>query len=174
MELGFFDGEFINLEEPRVRLEDRGYQYGDGVYEYIQVYRGRCFALDRHLERWRRSMRELKIPITYMDVEIEAIISDLIKKSGITDGAVYFQVTRGTAPRAHQFPAKSEPHFSAVIRESKVPVDLQEQGINAVTCEDIRWLRCDIKSLNLLANCLAHQYATEKGVFDPSDITETL
>ncbi len=162
-ELGFFDGEFIDMNEPRVQLEDRGYQFGDGIYEATRVYNGHCFALERHLERYRRSMREMHIPITYMDEELRAIHEDLITKSKIKDGAIYFQITRGSAPRTHYFPTKSEPHLSMTIRASKPNTDWQENGIHATLTEDIRWLRCDIKSLNLLGNVLAKQSAHEKG-----------
>lgn len=162
-ELSFFDGEFINTNEKKVSLEDRGYQFGDGIYEAVRVYNGHCFALERHLERYRRSMRELRIPITYMDEELHAIHEDLITKSKIKNGSIYSQITRGTAPRVHYFPEKVIPHLSMTIRESAVHDDWQENGIHAVLAEDIRWLRCDIKTVNLLGNVLAKQQAHEKG-----------
>lgn len=162
-ELSFFDGEFINPNEKKVSIEDRGYQFGDGIYEAVRVYNGHCFALERHLERYRRSMRELHIPITYMDEELRAIHEDLISKSKIKNGSIYSQITRGTAPRVHYFPEKVVPHLSMTIRESAVKNDWQENGIHAVLAEDIRWLRCDIKTINLLGNVLAKQQAHEKG-----------
>ena len=162
-ELSFFDGEFVSPNDTKVQLEDRGYQFGDGIYEATHVYNGKCFALDRHLERCRRSMREMRIPITYMDEELKAIHADLISKSKIHNGAIYFQITRGSAPRTHYFPAKCVPHLSMTIRASQIKNDWQENGVHAVLAEDIRWLRCDIKSLNLLGNVLAKQQAHEKG-----------
>ena len=164
MDYGFFDGEFISLDEPKVQLEDRGYQFGDGIYEVTRIYNGKPFALTRHLERCRRSLRELRIPITYMDEELTAIHNDLIKKSGIRNGAIYFQITRGCAPRAHAFPDQTVPLLSMTIRESAPDADQQENGIHCILAEDIRWLRCDIKSLNLLGNVLAKQAAHDKGV----------
>mgnify|MGYP003609109731 CR=1 FL=1 len=107
-------------------------------------------------------MREMQIPITYMDEELTAIHEDLIAKSKIKDGAIYFQITRGSAPRTHYFPAKCVPHLSMTIRASNPNADWQENGIHAILTEDIRWLRCDIKSLNLLGNVLAKQAAHEK------------
>lgn len=100
-ELGFFDGEFINLTEAKICLEDRGYQFGDGIYEATMVYNGHCFALERHLERCVKSLRALQIPVTYTNDELAAIHEDLISKSGITDGVIYFQITRATSPRQH-------------------------------------------------------------------------
>ena len=164
MDYGFFDGAFISLDEPKVQLEDRGYQFGDGIYEVTRIYNGKPFALPRHLERCRRSLRELRIPITYMDEELTAIHNDLIRKSGIRNGAIYFQITRGCAPRTHSFPDQIVPLLSMTIRESTPDADQQENGIHCILAEDIRWLRCDIKSLNLLGNVLAKQEAHDKGV----------
>ncbi|MBQ1867952.1 D-amino-acid transaminase [Selenomonas sp.] len=164
MDYGFFNGQFISLDSASVNLEDRGYQFGDGIYEVTRVYNGKCFALDRHLARCRRSMRELRIPITYMDEELTAIHYDLIEKSGIKDGAIYFQFTRGTSKRTHAFPDQVIPNLSMTIHESTPNAEQQKNGMRCITCEDIRWLRCDIKSLNLLGNVLAKQAAHDKGV----------
>lgn len=164
MELGFFDGEFISLNERRVELEDRGYQFGDGIYEATHIYNGKCFALERHLARCRRSLRELRIPVTYMDEELTAIHNDIIEKSGIKDGSIYFQITRGIAKRTHYFPDKVVPLLSMTIREGKPNAKNQKEGIRCMFFEDIRWLRCDIKTMNLLGNVLAKQAGHEKGL----------
>ena len=164
MELGFFDGEFISLNERRVELEDRGYQFGDGIYEATHIYNGKCFALERHLARCRCSLRELRIPVTYMDEELTAIHNDIIEKSGIKDGSIYFQITRGIAKRTHYFPDKVAPLLSMTIREGKPNAKNQKEGIRCMFFEDIRWLRCDIKTINLLGNVLAKQAGHEKGL----------
>ena len=164
MDLGFFDGEFISLNERRVELEDRGYQFGDGIYEATHIYNGKCFALERHLARCRRSLRELRIPVTYMDEELTAIHNDIIEKSGIKDGSIYFQITRGIAKRTHYFPDKVVPLLSMTIREGKPNAKNQKEGIRCMFFEDIRWLRCDIKTINLLGNVLAKQAGHEKGL----------
>lgn len=164
MELGFFDGEFISLNERRVELEDRGYQFGDGIYEATHIYNGKCFALERHLARCRRSLRELRIPVTYMDEELTAIHNDIIEKSGIKDGSIYFQITRGIAKRTHYFPDKVVPLLSMTIREGKPNAKNQKEGIRCMFFEDIRWLRCNIKTINLLGNVLAKQAGHEKGL----------
>ena len=163
MEYGFFNGEFTPLGAAAVNLEDRGYQFGDGIYEATRVYNSKCFALNRHLARCRRSLRELRIPITYMDEELTAIHYDLIKKSGIKNGTIYFQITRSTAPRVHYFPEQVVPNLAMTIRESNINTTNQQNGIRCILTEDIRWLRCDIKSLNLLGNVLAKQAARDKG-----------
>ena len=164
MELGFFDGEFISLNERRVELEDRGYQFGDGIYEATHIYNGKCFALERHLARCRRSLRELRIPVTYMDEELTAIHNDIIEKSGIKDGSIYFQITRGIAKRTHYFPDKVVPLLSMTIRKGKPNAKNQKEGIRCMFFEDIRWLRCDIKTMNLLGNVLSKQAGHEKGL----------
>lgn len=159
--LGFFDGKIVEINEKVVSIEDRGYQFGDGIYEATRVYQGKCFALKRHLERCLRSLRELRIPIVYTDEELEEIHNRLVRESGITEGVIYFQITRSTAPRDHYFPEKTVPHLSMTIRASETPIDWQRDGIKCIIAEDQRWLRCDIKSLNLLGNVLAKQKAHE-------------
>ena len=161
--LGFFDGAFLDPETAAVRLEDRGYQFGDGVYEVTRVYDGKLFAFARHMKRFRRSLRAVRIPITYMDEEILAIHQDLIQKSGIQNGHIYMQVTRGFAPRAFSFPTKVQPMLSLTIRESMPNREQQAQGMALHLAEDVRWLRCDIKSLNLLGAVLAKEAAHEAG-----------
>ena len=162
-ELSFFNDHFYAPGEAQVDIEDRGYQFGDGIYEVTHVYNGKLFAFDRHLARFRRSMREMHIPITYMDEELTAIHNDLIEKSGIKSGAIYFQVTRGTAARAFPFPGRATPNLSMTIRESTPNREQQERGISLTLAEDIRWLRCDIKSLNLLGAVFAKEKAKAEG-----------
>lgn len=160
--LGFFDGKFIAFEDMAVAIEDRGYQFGDGVYEATHVYNKKCFALNRHLDRCVRSMRELRIPIVYTHAELEEIHKELIVRSGFEEALIYFQITRGTAPRDHHFPEKVVPHLSMTIRPGETRTDWQANGIHCIFAQDQRWLRCDIKSLNLLGNILAKQEAHEK------------
>lgn len=164
--MGFFDGEILPLEEAAVHLEDRGYQFGDGIYEATMVYGGKCFALERHLERYLRSSRELRIPVVYSFEDLETVHNRLIEESDVQEGLIYFQITRGTAPRDHAFPDKCVPHLSATIRPYATPVEAQESGVKCLLTEDLRWLRCDIKSLNLLGNVLAKQKAHEAKCFE--------
>lgn len=161
-ELAYYDGAFLPLDTYAVRLENRGFQFGDGVFETIRVYGGQCFALREHLERYRRSMRALSIPITDTDAELVGVFGEMIEKTGIRDGLIYFQLTRGTSPRAYAPPRINLPHLGVIIRDIPIRADWQEKGIRAAIVEDIRWLRCDIASLNLLGNVLAAEEARKK------------
>lgn len=161
-QLAYYDGAFLPLDTYAVHLEDRGFQFGDGVFETIRVYGGKCFTLEEHLERYRRSMRELAIPITDADAELVGVFYELIEKAEIADGVLYFQLTRGTSPRSYLPPKINLPHLSVVIRDVPIHTDWQENGIRAALVEDIRWLRCDIASLNLLGSVLAAEEARKK------------
>jgi len=161
-ELAYCDGAFLSLDTYAVQLENRGYLFGDGVFETLRVYDGKCFALTEHLERYRRSMRELSIPITDTDAEMVGVFGELIEKTEIQNGIIYFQLTRGTSPRAYMPPKINLPHLDIIIREIPVHEDWQESGIRAALVEDIRWLRCDIASLNLLGNVMASEEARKK------------
>lgn len=159
--LGFYGGKIIELDEKVIGLEDRGYQFGDGIYEATHVYNKKCFALKYHLDRCIRSMRELKIPIIYTYEELEEMHQALIAQSGFDEALIYFQITRGIAPRNHYFPEKVVPELTMTIHPATTRTDWQTSGIKCVFAEDQRWLRCDIKSLNLLGNILAKQQAHE-------------
>lgn len=161
-EFAYYDGAFMSLDTYAVHLEDRGFQFGDGVFETIRVYDGKCFALEEHLARYRRSMRELAIPITDADAELVGVFYELIEKTEIKNGIIYFQLTRGTSPRAYLPPKINLPHLSVIIRDIPIHTEWQKNGIRAALVEDLRWLRCDIASLNLLGNVLAAEEARKK------------
>ncbi len=153
--------EFITREKASIDIEDRGYQFGDGVYEVVRIYKGEFFELDAHLERFERSANEIKIKIPYKMNEIKDKLEKLLSINHIHSGHIYMQITRGVSPRNHPFPDQSKPVFVAYTKEYEVePSRLPGR---AMFTEDIRWLRCDIKSLNLLGNVLAKQEANEKG-----------
>jgi len=158
-----FNDRLIARDEARVDVEDRGYQFGDGVYEVIRVYGGHPFCLEEHLDRLERSAREIRMPLPYSREKTEHLLLQLIEADHLKEGYLYVQITRGAAPRDHAFPSKSEPVLTAYTVESPRPTDLMKNGIRAITQEDIRWLRCDIKSLNLLGAVLAKQAAVDAG-----------
>ncbi|MBN2909894.1 D-amino-acid transaminase [Polycladomyces sp. WAk] len=158
-----FNDQLIARDEARVDVEDRGYQFGDGVYEVIRVYGGHPFCLEEHLDRLERSAREIRMPLPYSREKTEHLLLQLIEADHLKEGYLYVQITRGVAPRDHAFPSKSEPVLTAYAVESQRPTDLMKNGIRAITQEDIRWLRCDIKSLNLLGAVLAKQAAVDAG-----------
>lgn len=152
---------FVPRESFSIDLEDRGYQFGDGIYEVIRFYDGILFEWEAHFERFVRSARELMIPLPVDLDDLYQNLVSLVTESGTADGFVYMQVTRGVAPRAHHFPEKPKPVLVAYVREMMRPEEHLVMGIRAITVEDIRWLRVDIKSLNLLGNVLAKQKAIE-------------
>lgn len=165
--LGLVDGKIVDLTEKVAEIEDRGYVFGDGVYEVTEVYKGKCFALKLHLERLSRSLRELRIPPPYPEEELVRFHQLLIRESGIQNGWIYLQITRGWAPRSHGFPEKVAPRLSMMIRpQAPLPAGLVEEGGKVVLVPDERWLRVDIKTLNLLGNVLAIQRAKEAGGFE--------
>jgi len=166
--IGLVDGRIVDLSEKVLPMEDRGHQFGDGVYEVTRVYNSKCFALEPHLNRMFRSLRELRIPATYTMEELTEFHELLIKESGIDEGSIYLQITRGVSPRGHAFPEKVEPRLTMSIRPVNDSANkvLRENGAKAIVIPDERWLRCDIKSLNLLGNILGKQRAKEAGCFE--------
>jgi len=160
----YLNGEFVPADEARVPVLDRGFLFGDGVYELMPVYGGHAFRLNEHLARLARSLAEVSIPNPYAPARWVQILNELIERAGAGDLLVYCQVTRGVAPRDHAFPRGIEPTVFAMTSARPNPSRAQlERGIKAVTREDIRWQRCDIKSISLLANVLLRQQAIDAG-----------
>ncbi|MCA9471437.1 MAG: D-amino-acid transaminase [Nitrospirales bacterium] len=165
--IGYLNGQFMPLAQMQVSVEDRGYQFGDGVYEVIRTYQGVPFRMEEHLERLARSAHEIKISLPLTRQEWGMAIQDGIQRSGYKNCKVYIQVTRGAAPREHLFAASLAPTVVMTIREmSELDPRFYTQGVRAIMLPDIRWGRCDIKSLNLLPNVLAKQKAAEAGAFE--------
>jgi len=157
------DSSLVERKDFGVDIEDRAYQFGDGVYEVIRVYGGKVFAMGQHLDRLWRSCAELRMPLPFGKDELAARFGELMKANQLSgDGIIYLQISRGVAPRVHQFPEETRPLLVAYTREVQRPLQAMENGGSVITAEDIRWLRCDIKSLNLLGNVLAKQAAVEK------------
>ncbi|WP_199619642.1 D-amino-acid transaminase [Paenibacillus alkalitolerans] len=150
-----------------VDVEDRGYNFGDGIYEVFRVYGGRLFEEEAHWDRLIRSAAEIRIDLPYTVEELSFGISSLMKADRLTDGIVYLQVSRGAAPRGHAFPPSGvRPTVTAFTKDMARPEAALRDGVSVVTQPDIRWLRCDIKSLNLLPNVLAKQAASEAGAWE--------
>ncbi|MGM0903323.1 MAG: D-amino-acid transaminase [Bacillota bacterium] len=158
------NGELLERSKASIDIEDRGYQFGDGVYEVIRVYNGKMFTEEEHLDRLWASAASIGIEIPYSKKELQEQLKLLIEKDQLVIGTVYLQFTRGISPRKHPFPAnRVTPTFVAYTREVGRPVEKLQSGVKAIITDDIRWLRCDIKSLNLLGNLLANQKAAEAG-----------
>ncbi|MER3127415.1 D-amino-acid transaminase [Bacillus pumilus] len=161
-----YNGDFIEKKDAHVDIEDRGYQFGDGVYEVIRVYNGTLFTLKEHTERLFKSAKEIGIHLQGAVSDMEEKLKQLVAHNQLTDGGVYIQVTRGVAPRKHQYGDSLTPQITAYTFQVKKPVQEQTAGAKALLSEDLRWLRCDIKSLNLLYNVMEKQKASEAGAFE--------
>ncbi len=166
-DIAYVNGRFSPLSEAVVSVEDRGFQFGDGVYEVIRTYGSRPFQLDAHLIRLEKSAGALSMKMPATRDECSALIHEAVSRAALKESKIYIQVTRGVAPRDHQFPGDAVPTLVITVREMRAVADsLRKAGAEAITLDDFRWGRCDIKSVNLLANVLARQQAREAGVFE--------
>ena len=164
----YLDGEFVPEGEARVSVNDRGFLFGDGVYEVIRVYGGRPYLLDPHMDRLRRGLRALRIDFDDLDA-VEKAAGRLLEANAVDGhGTIYIQVTRGTAPRRHAFPDPGTPPtvYVAARPLTPHPESYWLDGVDAITVPDNRWGRCDIKSIALLPNVLANQAAHAADVFE--------
>ena len=163
----FLNGKFMPVEEARVPVLDRGFIFGDGVYELIPVYSRVPFRMDEHLARLERSLDAVRIRNPYSRAEWRDIILQLVAKQSFEDQGVYFQVTRGVAKRDHAFPKDAVP--TVFIMSNPLinpPRELVERGAAAVTAVDDRWQHCDIKSISLIGNCLLRQASADVGAVE--------
>ncbi len=160
----FLNGSFLPIEEAKVPFMDRGFMFGDGVYEGVGMLDGRLVDNEAHLERLERSLAEIRIPNPYSRAEWTHLQEELARRNGMTEGFIYFQVTRGVAERDFFFPEDAKPTV-AMFTQAKAIADAPaaRTGIAVVTVPDLRWQRRDIKSINLLAQVLAKQAAKEAG-----------
>jgi D-alanine transaminase len=160
----FLNGSFLPIDEAKVPFMDRGFLFGDGVYEGIGVLEGRLIDNEAHLERLERSLAEVRIPNPYTRAEWTAFEEEIVRRNGMIEGFIYFQVTRGVAERDFFFPEQAKPTV-AMFTQAKSIADAPaaRTGIAVVTVPDQRWARRDIKSINLLAQVLAKQAAKEAG-----------
>jgi len=166
-DIAFINGRFLPWEEATVSIDDRGFQFGDAVYEVLRTYRGVPFELAAHLARLNRSATELSLRQPYSRDQWTRWIQHGLSLAGYPDAKIYIQVTRGVAPREHSFPSDILPTVVMTIREfHALAPDVRRAGVSACTWQDLRWGRCDIKSTNLLANVLAREEAKKAGVFE--------
>ena len=160
----YLNGQFLPLEDAKVSVLDRGFIYGDGVYELVPVYGRRPYRLRQHLARLQRSLDGIRLANPHTDAEWEAIIAGLIGRMTFADQGVYLQVTRGAAKRDHAFPAGVTPTVFMMSNPLVLPSREQvERGVAVVTAVDERWLHCDLKTISLLGNVLARQLAVDAG-----------
>lgn len=165
--IAYVNGRYTPLAAAAVHIEDRGFQFADGVYEVVYRHRGRLVDADLHLARLRRSLGELRIAPPVSDAALRAIMEAVARRNRLADGLIYIQVTRGTAARAHAFPKAAQPSLIVTMRRGAgFPAGLDAWHGAAITVPDQRWARCDIKSTGLLPNVLAKQAAVEAGAVE--------
>jgi len=166
-DVAFLNGRFLPLADATVSIEDRGFQFGDGVYEVIRTYRGRPFEVEAHLARLDRSLQAIHLHQPYSHARWSQLILEGIERAAHPESKIYLQVTRGAAPRDHSYAADLVPTVVMTVRALQpMAAAVKSRGVAAMTMEDVRWGRCDIKSINLLANVLARQQAKQAGVFE--------
>lgn len=164
--IAYVNGQYTPHQEASIHIEDRGFQFADGVYEVCEVYRGRLIDEGRHMQRLHRSLSELKIAMPVAEGAFRFILRETIRRNRVRDGMVYVQITRGAAPRDHVFPGDGTPPTLVVTARSADRIKaeaLAESGIAVITTPDTRWTRVDIKTVSLLPNALARQQAKEAG-----------
>ena len=167
MGFSLWNDRIVSDEEVVVDKEDRGYQFGDGVYEVVKVYNGELFTAEEHVDRFYASAEKIQITIPYTKDKLHQLLHQLVEANNIDTGHIYFQITRGACPRNHIFPGDDVlPVLTGNAKENPRPLANIENGVKAIFDEDIRWLRCDIKSLNLLGAVLSKQKAHEKGCYE--------
>jgi D-alanine transaminase len=166
--IAYVNGRYVPQPDASVNIEDRGYQFGDGIYEVVHLFDGRFIDEDLHLARLERSLREIALPMPMPRASLRMVLREVARRNRVTEGLLYMQVTRGVARRDHAFPNKPIPPALVVTvkRIAPYPTNVDRWGAAAITMPDLRWARCDIKTVNLLPNCLARQAAREKGAIE--------
>ena len=165
--VAYVDGQYLPHRSAAVHIEDRGYQFADGVYEVLAVVGGRLVDEALHLGRLARSLSELRIAAPISDPALKIVMREVVRRNGVHNGIVYLQITRGVAPREHAFPKLAKPVLVVTSRRRK-PADPRAgaDGVAVITIPDVRWQRCDIKSIALVPNVLGKQQANEAGAYE--------
>jgi D-alanine transaminase len=162
MQIAMINDRVIPYEELEPAYLDRGLYFGDGVYEVLRSYNGKIFALDEHMNRFSHSLAAIDIETVDIN-DIRSRVKEAFARAAIPNARIYFHITRGSASRSHNWPDDIKPNFFMTIIQLEDSSKIKATGISVSTYPDLRWKRCDIKSLNLLANVLAYQDAKEKG-----------
>ena len=171
-ELAYVNGVFGPIAEAKVSIEDRGFQFGDGIYEVIVAYDARLFLVEQHMRRLRRSAAGIALDYDFEARPLEPIIAEGLRRSELRDALIYIQITRGAAPRSHTFPAGLTPTVVMTFKPlPRLPDELRERGARVITMPDIRWANCYIKAITLLPNVLAKNEALRKGYNDAIFVT---
>ena len=171
--IAYVNGQYVSHRDATVHVEDRGYQFADGVYEVFAVMGGKLIGEQGHLERLAHSLSELRIEWPMSRPALMVAVKEIVRRNHVRDGLVYLQVTRGVSPRDHPFPQHSDSALVITARKSgPLDKDTLRNGVDIITIPDIRWQRCDIKSVALLANVLGKQEAREANAFEAWQVDE--
>jgi D-alanine transaminase len=166
--IAYVNGRYLPQREASVNIEDRGYQFADGIYEVVHLYSGRLIDEDLHLNRLQRSLHEIRLPAPMSRAALRHVLHEVARRNRVREGLLYMQVTRGVARRDHPFPSQPvSPSVVVTIRRiPPYPTDVDKWTASAITYPDQRWARCDIKTVALLPNVLARQAAKENGAIE--------
>ncbi len=166
--IAYVNGQYLRQSEASVNIEDRGYQFGDGIYEVVHLHAGRFIDADLHMARLERSLGEIRLAMPMSRTALEQVLAEVARRNRVTEGLLYMQVTRGVARRDHAFPKiPVKPALVVTIRRiPPYPSDVAAWTGRVITAPDLRWARRDIKSVNLLPNVLARQAAREQGAIE--------
>lgn len=161
----YLNGDYVRLGDAKISVLDRGFIFGDGIYEVVPCYGGKPFLMGNHLARLQRSLAAIRLDTGWDVADWERLVLEMLSRSGSGDCTIYLQVTRGVAKRDHGFPQSSQATIFCMVSPLKRPdAAKREHGMSAVGMDDERWLHCEIKSVSLLGNVLAKQHATDAGV----------
>lgn len=161
----YLNGDFVRLADAKISVLDRGFIFGDGIYDVVPAYKGKAFRIDEHLDRLERSLKLIGLEVDYTRQDWEKLVFDMLEREGKDlDCMVYMHVTRGVAKRDHAFPANATPTVFCMVTPFERPSAARDAGLTAISIPDVRWLMCHIKSISLLGNVLARQQAVDAGV----------
>ena len=163
----YLNGEFVALQDAQISVLDRGFIYGDGVYEVVPIYARQPFRMPHHLERLQHSLDGIRLANPHTEAQWDALVREVAAKQPFADQALYLQVTRGVAKRDHAFPPGTPPTIFMMSNPLSLPTREQvEHGVAVVTAEDNRWQRCDLKTTSLVGNVLMRQLAVDRGAVE--------
>lgn len=159
-EVAYYYDRFVEMDEKVVPIQERGHQFGDGIYEVIRVYHGVPFYMEEHMQRLKKSADAIELELPFDMDKIKELCMEGLRRSEMEDAEIYMQVTRGIHIRQHHYPEQNNSVFSMTVKNAKIiPSDIRNEGVKVMTLEDDRWKNCYIKSLNLLPNAMAKQKA---------------
>ncbi len=160
----YLNGKYLPISQAQVSVLDRGFVFGDGIYEVIPIYQGRPFRMEQHLDRLERSLAAISLDSGMSRAQWKEVAQGLLGRVSYPYSMIYLQITRGPAKRDHAFPKQAAPTIFAMINPFQRPSEnARNNGLSAISLQDIRWLLCNIKSVSLLGNVLAKQQAVEAG-----------